>query len=150
MTVPTQRDLFTRRWRQPASRTNKEVQFQIQLVHMLKWCKRDDVIMFHIPNGEERDKRVAAKLKAMGVLCGVSDLVFLWKEIDESEGETRKYLRALFLELKLPGKTATDAQIAFGLAARVTGADYAVARSIDEALDELRRRGLLREDRRVT
>jgi len=105
--------------------------------------------MFHVPNGEERDKRVAAKLKAMGVLPGVSDLVFLWKEIDEREFETRKYLRVLFLELKLPGRQTTEDQVEFGLAARVTGADFAVARSIDQALAELEQRGLLRKDRRI-
>jgi hypothetical protein len=141
-----QRDLFTRRWRGIEAAPQKEVAMQIQFVTMLKWCLRPDVIMFHVPNGEERDKRVAAKLKAMGVLPGVSDLVFLWKHIDESEGKTRKYLRVLFLELKLPGKTATDQQIAFGLAARVTGANYAVARSIDDAIAELGTRGLIRSD----
>ena len=144
-----QRDLFTGRWRQSAAKPDKEAQMQIELVSLLKWCKRDDVIMFHVPNGEERDKRVAAKLKAMGVLPGVSDLVFLWKEIDEREFETRKYLRVLFLELKLPGRQTTEDQVEFGLAARVTGADFAVARSIDQALAELEQRGLLRKDRRI-
>ena len=145
-----QRDLFTRRWCQPAATPDKEVQMQIQLVHLLKWCLRPDVVSFHVPNGEHRDKRTAAKLKAMGVLPGVSDLVFLWKEIDESEFETRKYLRVLFLELKLPGKTATEGQIAFGLAVRLAGADYAVVRSIDQAIAELRHRGLLRNDRQIS
>jgi len=142
-----QRHLFTGRWRQlPAATPSKEVELQIQLISMLKWCLRPDVVRFHVPNGELRDKRSAAKLKAMGVLPGVSDLVFLWKEVCESK---KPRLCVLFLELKLPGRLATEEQIAFGLAVRLAGADFAVARSIDEAVEELGRRGLLRPDVKV-
>jgi hypothetical protein len=145
-----QKHLFTGRWRGVTATTpDKEVAMQIQLVSLLRWCLRPDVIMRHVPNGELRDKRTAAKLKAMGVLAGSADLEFFWKEIDESEGETRKYFRALFLELKLPGKSATDAQIEFALAMRLLGAEFAVARSIDEAIAELKARDLLRADRKI-
>jgi len=144
-----QRDLFTRRWRGARSTPDREVTMQIQLVHLLRWCKRDDVLMWHTPNGEIRDKRAAAKLKAMGVLPGVSDLVFLWKRYWEDSEGSHKAPAILFMELKLPGKAATDDQISFGLAVRVAGADFVVVRSIDEALDELKRRDLLRHDRQV-
>jgi len=150
MTVARQRDLFTRRWRGVKAATpDKEVQMQIQLVHLLKWCKRDDVLMWHTPNGELRDKRAAAKLKAMGVLPGVSDLVFLWKQYWEDSEGSHTAPGILFLELKLPGKTATDEQVAFGLAVQLAGADYRVVKSIDEALFELKSRDLLRKDRQV-
>jgi len=152
MALPRQRDLFTRRWRMPSHAPDKEVQLQIQLVTMLRppvGCLKPTVTFFHVPNGEVRDKRTAAKLKAMGVLAGVADLVFLWKEIDESEGETRKYLRVLFLELKLPGRQATDSQIEFALAVRLAGAEYKVARSIDAALELLRERDLLDPRRKI-
>jgi len=147
-----QRDLFTRRWRgvRGEATPDKEVQMQIQLMNLLKWCLRPDVIKLHIPNGELRDKRSAAKLKAMGVLPGASDLLFLWKKYWEDSEGSHTAPGILFLELKLPGKTATEEQIAFGLAVRLAGADYAVARSIEQALAELRTRGLLRNDRQVS
>lgn len=34
--------------------------------------------LFHVPNGGNRDPREAAKFKAMGVVAGVSDLIFLY------------------------------------------------------------------------
>lgn len=34
--------------------------------------------LFHVPNGGTRDPREAAKFKAMGVVAGVSDLIFLY------------------------------------------------------------------------
>jgi len=142
-----QKDLFTRRWRGVQTATpDKEVQMQIQLMEMLKLCLRDDVLKWHTPNGEIRDKRAAAKLKAMGVLPGVSDLIFLWKRYWEDSEGSHTAPGILFLELKLPGRTMTDAQIAFKLAVLMTGAECAVARSIDEAIAELGKRGLLRSD----
>jgi hypothetical protein len=156
-----QRDLFTRRWRQSAVAPDKEVAMQIQLVSMLRWCLKPTVIMRHVPNGELRDKRTAAKLKAMGVLPGSADLEFFYSSResgteppDQSNGESQStpvvaaphFFRALFLELKLPGKTATDQQVEFGLAMRLLGAEYAVVRSIDDAIAELGTRGLIRTD----
>jgi len=144
-----QRDLFTRRWRDVRTSSPKEHAMQIQLVSLLRWCLRPDVIMFHVPNGELRDKRAAAKLKAMGVLPGVADLVFLWKKYFEDSEGSHTAPGILFLELKLPGRKQTDEQVAFGLAARLAGADYYAVRSIDEALIVLKERDLLRSDREV-
>jgi hypothetical protein len=128
---------------------DKEVQMQIQLVSLLRWCLKPTVIMRHVPNGEVRDKRTAAKLKAMGVLPGSADLEFFWKAYWEDAEGSHTALRVLFLELKLPGRSASDAQVEFGLAMRVAGADYAVVRSIDAALFELGKHDLLRADRPI-
>lgn len=49
---------------------------------------------FHVANGELRNKRTAAKLRAMGVKSGVHDLIFL--------GRGGK---AIFIELKRKGNT---------------------------------------------
>jgi hypothetical protein len=138
-----QRDLFTRRWRihQPAL---KEVwSLHIPLVSMLRWCIRPDVIFRHVPNGEHRDPRTAAKLKAMGTLPGSADLEFHWCEID---GLERKHRRVLHLELKVGNRQRTGSQITFALAMRLLGDEYHVARSIDEAIGILGERGLLRPD----
>jgi hypothetical protein len=143
MTIPLrQKDLFTRRWRRLLE-PQKEATFHIQLVSMLRWCIRPDVIWRHVPNGEHRDPRTAAKLKAMGVLPGSADLEFHWCEINAFE---RKNRRCLHLELKVANRQRTESQIAFALAMRLLGDDYEVARSIDEAITILGERRLLRSD----
>jgi hypothetical protein len=138
-----QKDLFTRRWRTQVWPQQKESSFQIQLVSMLRWCIRPNVIFRHVPNGEHRDLRTAAKLKAMGVLPGSADLEFHWAEIDKLG---RKHRRLLHLELKVGNRQRTDSQVAFALAMRLLGDDYEVARSKDEAIEILGKRGLIRGD----
>jgi hypothetical protein len=125
-----QRDLFTRRWRGAWDR-QKEVTFHIQLVSMLRHCIRPDVIWRHVPNGEHRDRRTAAKLKAMGVLPGSADLEFHWFELD---GLNRKCRRVLHLELKADKGRLTDSQTSFALAVKLLGDEYHVVRSIDQAI----------------
>jgi hypothetical protein len=138
-----QRDLFTRRWRTQVWPQQKESSLQIQLVSMLRWCIRPDVKFRHVPNGEHRDLRIAQKLKAMGVLPGSADLEFHWAEVDELG---RKHRRLLHLELKVGNRQRTDSQVAFALAMRLLGDDYEVARSIDQAITILGKRGLIRRD----
>jgi hypothetical protein len=137
-----QKDLFTKRWRAVGVPT-KEGAFHIQLVAMLRWCLRPDIVWRHVPNGEHRDPRTAAKLKAMGVLRGSADLEFHYAEVDELH---RKHRRMLHLELKVGNRQRTDSQVAFALAVRLLGDDYEVARSVDEAIAILGGRGLIRRD----
>jgi len=137
MACEYQKDLLTDRWRSVPIATPKEVELQVQLVSMLRWCLRPDVIFFHCPNGGLREnKREAAKLRAMRVLPGVSDLMFFWRSVNS--------FRALFLELKRLGGRLTTEQAAFGLAMRTLGADFEVASSIDEAIMAVGMRGLIR------
>lgn len=143
MTEALQRDLLTRRWRRVVEAPRKEVAFHIQLVSMLRWCIRPDVIWRHVPNGEHRDARTAAKLKAMGVLPGSADLEFHWCEVNALGVKIR---RMLHLELKTNNRQRSDKQVAFALAVRLLGDDYEVARSIDQALEILDQRALLRRD----
>ena len=142
MEYQQQRDLFTKRWRRRMLKPPEpsEVQFQIALNEHLAWRKRPGVVHFHVPNGEERDKRVAAKLKAMGVLPGVADLVFV-----SIDGCGR--LRVLFLELKAKGRKPTLVQREFAEAVRTAGAEYAVADNIDAALELLREHGIIKPEK---
>jgi hypothetical protein len=150
MAKPQQKDLFTKRYRAVKNdkRELESHQIQIPLVEILRWTVRDGVIWHHVPNGELRDRKVAAKLKAMGVKPGVADLEFFWSE--ELLHEIKPRTRVLFLELKLPGRPLREeSQVAFCVRARAIGAEYLVARSVDEALAILKERGLLRKDRPV-
>jgi hypothetical protein len=141
-TTARQRDLFTRRWR-TAWDQQKEVTFHIQLVSMLRHCIRPDVIWRHVPNGEHRERRTAAKLKAMGVLPGSADLEFHWCELD---GLNRKRRRVLHLELKADKGRLSDTQATFALAVKLLGDEYHIVRSIDEAVKIVGELGLIRHD----
>jgi hypothetical protein len=138
-----QRDLFTRRWRNVVGSEKEVTSLHIPLVAMLRWCIKPTVIWRHVPNGEHRDKRTAAKLKAMGVLPGGADLEFFWKSYRDHDNAE---LHALFLELKLPGRKPTEEQAGFGLAMMTLGAEYHVVTSIDVAIEILGTRGLIRPD----
>lgn len=132
---PQQRDMFTKRWRQVPAWKPSELQIQISLVAQLRLICRRDVVYFHVPNGELRDKRTAAKLKAMGELPGVADLVFVW-----CDGGV---LKNLYLELKARKRTMTPEQVVFCDRVIDAGADYHCVDNIDDALEILRAHGLL-------
>jgi hypothetical protein len=120
-----QRDLLTHRWRKVAQRIPKEHELQIALMQHVRFRGRPGLICFHVPNGELRDKRTAAKLKAMGTLPGVSDLVFVW-----NDGR----LRNLYLELKVGSNKMTDAQRMFAECVVNAGGYHQCASTIDDAL----------------
>ena len=80
-------------------------------------------IWWHTPNGELRDVRTAAKLKALGVRAGVPDIVLV-----SPCGSVR------FLELKRPGETLSDAQEDFRIHCTRHGIAHAIAYDFDQAL----------------
>ncbi len=120
-----------------------ELQIHISLVAQLRGRVvqrlRDDVVMFHCPNGEARDARTGAKLKAMGVLPGVADLIFIWRA---NVANHRPIV--LFLELKAPGKKPSETQLLFAERAKAAGAYYSYADNIDDALASVGNYGLLK------
>ena len=138
---PSQRDLFTKRYRRVAAPEPSELQLQISLIKHCRWRLRDDVLFLHVPNGEPRDKRTGAKLKAMGVLPGVADLLFIWN-VDILG------TRVLFLELKRKSGRSTPAQCEFATRANRAGAFYRTAYSIDDALAVLDSFSLFRTRRK--
>ena len=139
MTILQQRDLFTKRYRRVVEPQKEATSLHIPLVAMLRWCLRPDVIFRHYPAGEHRDPRTAAKLKAMGVLPGSADLEFFYRN-------AAGVPCLLFLELKLPGRKCSEAQMGFALAMKLLGAEYEVACSIDEAIGVIGKRGLIRSN----
>jgi hypothetical protein len=134
-----QRDMFTKRWRTVRAPSPKEHQIQIAIMEHFRWRKRPGVIGYHTPNGEHRDKRIGAKLRAMGTLPGVSDLTFLWGELIDGKMQPR----ALFLEVKAPGGKRSDAQVDFAVAVKACGYHAEVISSVDDGLNLLQAFGLL-------
>lgn len=67
---------------------------------------------FHVPNGEKRDIRTAAKLKRMGTRAGIPDLQVpyyggkvLWLEVKKPRGRTSKAQSDYINELRNMGHT---------------------------------------------
>jgi hypothetical protein len=135
--MSSQRDLFTRRWRQVAAPDPSELQIQIALVDRLRLLAHRDVLWWHTPNGELRDARTAAKLKAMGTLAGVPDLTFI------APGP-----RVVFLEVKARGRLATPEQLAFAQRAETAGCVWECVDTVDEAVTVLETYGILRGGKR--
>jgi hypothetical protein len=90
------------------------------------------VLWLHIGNGERRDVITGSRLKRMGVRPGAADLLFV-----------RTGAPPLFLELKTSRGVQSESQRAFEARAIAAGAQYAIVRSIDEALALLWERGFL-------
>lgn len=115
-----------------------EFQVQISIVDHLKARAMPGVFWFGVMNGGfKADKRAVAKMKAMGLVPGVSDLCLI---IDG---------HAYGLEIKTHGGRLSPEQIAAREAWRAAGGTYAVATGVDEALALLTRWGALRPDARA-
>ena len=141
-TVPLQKSLFTRRWSQQVHATRKEIDLHVELVAILRLVLKPTVLWWHTPNGEHRDPKTAAKLKAMGVLPGVADLTFHWAEWDTVVGKLRKVLH---MEMKAGNRPQGNAQVAFELAVKLLGDEYHIVRTVVDALEILGERGLIKE-----
>lgn len=81
----------------------------------------DDLPYTHFPAGEARDERTGGKLKRMGLKAGWPDFQFILPK-----GQVG------FIELKKPGESLSDVQIAFRSQAIALGCGYRVARSVDD------------------
>ena len=89
------------------------------VIEWLGWVK-PDVVFFHSYNGAYMSKATAGRGKAMGVLPGVADLVFVLPG-----GKVG------FIELKVLEEGLSDNQKAFHDNVRKLGASTTVARSIE-------------------
>jgi VRR-NUC domain len=111
----------------------RELALHFAVVATLRKHCCEDWRWFHVPNGELRDTRTAAKLKAMGLRPGVPDLVLV-----------SPYGSVRFLELKRLGESLSDAQEQFCLWYVKHSVPHCVAYSFDQAIAALDRWGCLR------
>ena len=79
--------------------------------------------LFAVPNGGRRDAVTGAKMKAEGVLAGVSDLILLKRS--EEYG-------ALLIETKVKGNYQSQSQKEWQQKIEKEGYKYVVCRSLDE------------------
>lgn len=74
-----------------------------------------------MPNGGKRNRREAARFKAMGVRAGVADDVFIMPGA-----------KVGFIELKVGRNTQEDSQLGFEADVTALGCEYVVCRSLGE------------------
>ena len=103
------------------------------LVAHLRAAAAPGVIWFHVPNGEKRDAGTARKLKRLGVLPGVADMIYLLPGG-----------RVVFHELKTEGRALEPQQRAFRDAVTALGCEFHVTHGLDDALFVARSVGALR------
>jgi hypothetical protein len=103
----------------------KEIKTHIAIVHWLRTVA-PHCIAHHSPNGEVRDKRTAANLKAMGVYPGWPDLTII-----------TPIGRVVFLEIKRTGEKLSPSQVAFRDECLSRGIPFACVESVDQAREAL-------------
>lgn len=81
----------------------KEDELQIQVITYLQ-IQYKDKLFFHVPNGGSRNPREGAKLKRMGVLPGVCDVLIL---------NPMGSWNGCAIELKIKPNKVTDSQVDF-------------------------------------
>lgn len=77
-------------------------------------------LLFSVPNGGQRDIRVAQSMKAEGIVAGVSDMIFLYP--------ARGY-HALCIEFKTEHGRQSDAQVEWEAAVTAKGYKYVLIRN---------------------
>lgn len=127
----------------------KETPLQIQIVHALRLdFLPEDLTFTHCPSGGKRDKRTnqrtgqeyspeGRKLKAMGLLPGVPDLLFWWPIAVEEDGKAFTWMDSGFIEIKTSVGELSPEQIEFLQRVKAMGAKYAVARDYETVRDAL-------------
>ena len=110
-----------------------EEAIHIGIIDLLRLTAAPDVLYFHVPNGGLRNKREAAKLKRMGVLPGVADIVIVL-----SNGRT------VFVEVKMPAGKLSKDQNEFRMFCNARNFPYFIIRSISEAEKYFKSFGILK------
>lgn len=85
--------------------------------------------LFAVPNGGKRDKVTAGKMKAEGVLAGVSDLIFL---------KSNANFGALLIEMKDEKGKQSEAQKEWQKLIEADGYKYVVCRSLEDFMREIK------------
>jgi VRR-NUC domain len=110
-----------------------EHSIQVSLVSELVYKLRPEIVRCAIPNGGLRNARVAQQLKAEGLQPGMPDLCFAMEEG-----------RCNWIELKTDKGSLSDFQWGIRRKLENLGHHWALARSVEEALEHLAKWGALK------
>jgi hypothetical protein len=106
-----------------------EHSLQTQLLGILTYALRSEICVVAIPNQSNRHINNAVKMKAEGMRRGAADLLFMFPVEEGAVG---------WLEMKTRTGSLSDYQIGFSAICERLGHRWAMARSVDQALDVLR------------
>ena len=110
-----------------------EHQIQCALIATLYYRMRPEIVRFSIPNGGLRNARVQNQMIDEGLCPGMVDLGFC-----HEDGRT------FWLEMKTRTGALRDEQKGIRFKLEQLGHKWALARSVDEALDHLNALGMLK------
>lgn len=119
-------------------RSSEEERLQRTIMQHFRFLHEPGVMLFHIPNGEARSKATGARLKAMGVMAGAPDLIAVLPGG-----------RCAFMEVKSLSGRQSKEQRAFQDVCAAGQTPYAIVRTLDEALETLRRWGVIKPEARA-
>jgi hypothetical protein len=114
-------------------RNNLEHLIQCRVIEWRDYMmNQDDRLrnLFAIPNGGLRNKTVAKKLKAEGVVAGIPDLFLAWPQF-----HCRPPIAGLFIEIKTPKGKLSEAQNERHKNLRRGGYQVEVCRSAEETIE---------------
>lgn len=118
------------------TRRHIEASLQISVIQWLCLIKMSErCAVWHTANGGKRSKSEGTRLKAMGVVAGVPDLIFVWSRDFTT--------RVGAIELKVGKGTLSASQIAWRNAGPKHGIAWAECRSIEAVADVLTSWGLV-------
>ena len=103
-------------------KASPEDQIHRAILDYFRWALPHGWIVFHPANGGKRDKVTAAKLKGLGVVAGIPDLMIVGPECFLAVIEVKTATGRLSLEQAKMKDKFMD-----------LGVPYAIARSIDDA-----------------
>lgn len=109
-------------------KTEDRIQQEIYLYLNNSFCLQHHAqrgIIFHVPN-ERISKAERIRLAAIGVLAGVSDLIFIYRG------------KHIYFEVKTPTGTQSKAQIEFEGRIQTNGFSYYLVRSVDDVKNIMR------------
>jgi hypothetical protein len=88
-----------------------------------------DKLLFSVPNGGNRDKREAARLKRQGVKSGVSDVILLIP---------KNGFASLCIEFKTEKGKQSYEQKEFQRQSEMYGSKYVIARNVGSAIETIK------------
>ena len=114
-----------------------EHSLQSRLLDILSYAARPEIYYFAIPNQSNRHINNAVKMKSEGVRSGIPDLCLMFP-IEEGA--------VAWLEMKARTGSLSVAQMGFRAICGRLGHRWAMARSVEEALDVLRGWSVLKKN----
>lgn len=113
--------------REKSRRRAPEAELQVKLVVALRRRLPEGSLVFHVPN-QRRGKTDAIKLKTMGVLAGMPDLLVLLPF------DRRREARLLAIEVKARSGALSESQVRVAEQLGALGVPYFLARDVESAL----------------